>query len=175
MLLIHPVREVGRALPALAGLLIAGSGSGHEWWSLLALVLVMALSLLRWFTTRYQITAQQVQLRTGLLRRRTITTPIDRVRTVDVTAHALHRLLGLAKVAIGTGTSDRKREGLVLDGLTAQAAGALRAELLHRAAQPTESRCAAWQSSCGTDAPSGPAANPLRSRLIRRLAAGLSG
>jgi putative membrane protein len=136
MLLIHPVREVGRAVPALAGLLIAGSSSGHEWWSLLALVLVMALSLLRWFTTRYQITAQQVQLRTGLLRRRTMTTPIDRVRTVDVTAHALHRVLGLAKVAIGTGTSDRKREGLVLDGLAAGAAAALRTELLHRAGTP---------------------------------------
>jgi putative membrane protein len=151
MLLIHPVREVGRALPALAGLLIAGSGSGHEWWSLLGLVLVMALSLLRWFTTRYQITAQQVQLRTGLLRRRTITTPIDRVRTVDVTAHALHRLLGLAKVAIGTGISDRKREGLVLDGLTARAAGALRAELLHRAAQPAD--------------PVAPLGNPLAGRM----------
>ena len=117
MLLVHPVREVGRAVPALAGLLIAGSGGGHEWWSLLALVLVMTLSLLRWFTTRYQISPQQVQRRTGLLRRRTVTTPIDRVRTVDVTAHALHRVLGLARVAIGTGSSDRKREGLVLDGL----------------------------------------------------------
>ena len=132
MLLIHPIREVGRAIPALAGLLIAGSSSGNEWWTLLGLAIVVGLSLLRWFTTRYQITGEQVQLRTGLFRRRTITTPIDRVRTVDVTAHALHRLLGLARVAIGTGISDRKREGLVLDGLTAEAASALRAELLHR-------------------------------------------
>ena len=161
MLLIHPVREVGRALPALAGLLIAGSGSGHEWWSLLALVLVMTLSLLRWFTTRYQITDQQVQLRTGLLRRRTITTPIDRVRTVDVTAHALHRLLGLARVAIGTGISDRKREGLVLDGLTARAAGALRAELLHRAAQPTDPTVPLGNPLAGRTQPAGPAANHL--------------
>ncbi len=134
MLLIHPIREVGRAVPALIGLLFAGSSSGHgHWWSLGAVALVITLSVLRWFTTRYRITADQVQLRTGLFRRRTITTPADRVRTVDVTAHALHRVLGLARVAIGTGISDRKREGLVLDGLTAQAAGTLRAELLHRA------------------------------------------
>ena len=95
--------------------------------------MVVLLSLLRWFTTRYQITPEQVQLRTGLFRRRSMTTPADRVRTVDVTAHALHRVLGLARVSIGTGISDRKREGLVLDGLTAEAAGRLRAELLHRA------------------------------------------
>jgi putative membrane protein len=133
MLLIHPIREVGRFVPALLAILFAGSPSGNEWWSLAALVLIVGLSVLRWFTTRYQITAEQVQLRTGLFRRRTLTTPADRVRTVDVTAHALHRVLGLARVAIGTGTSDRKREGLVLDGLSAQAAAALRAELLHRA------------------------------------------
>lgn len=134
MLLIHPIREVGRFIPALGGILLAGRNSGHDWWSLAAVVGVVGLSLLRWFTTRYQITPTQVQLRTGLFRRRTMTTPADRVRTVDVTAHALHRVLGLARVSIGTGTSDRKKEGLVLDGLTAQAATALRAELLHRAA-----------------------------------------
>ncbi|HEX4726578.1 MAG TPA: PH domain-containing protein, partial [Jatrophihabitans sp.] len=133
MLLIHPVREVGRAIPALVGVLFASSSSGHDWWTAAALAVVVLLSLLRWFTTRYQITPEQVQLRTGLFRRRSMTTPADRVRTVDVTAHALHRVLGLARVSIGTGISDRKREGLVLDGLTAEAAGRLRAELLHRA------------------------------------------
>lgn len=133
MLLIHPIREVGRFIPALLAILFAGSSSGQgHWWSLGALVIVVVLSVLRWFTTRYQITPEQIQLRTGLFRRRTMAAPADRVRTVDVTAHALHRALGLARVAIGTGTSDRKREGLVLDGLSARAAGQLRAELLHR-------------------------------------------
>lgn len=134
MLLIHPIREVGRSLPALLGLLFAGTSSGNgEWFSLGGLALVVGISLLRWFTTRYQITPERVQLRTGLFRRRTVSTPADRVRTVDITAHALHRVLGLAKVAIGTGVSDRKREGLVLDGLPTAAARSLRSELLHRA------------------------------------------
>ncbi len=138
MLLIHPIREVGRTAPGLIAILFAGSSGGHfHWWSLIAVVLVIAFSILNWFTTRYQITAEQVQLRSGLFRRRTITTPADRVRTVDVTAHALHRALGLARVSIGTGISDRKRDGLVLDGLTATEAGRLRAELLHRAGAPT--------------------------------------
>ncbi|MFL6161783.1 MAG: PH domain-containing protein [Jatrophihabitantaceae bacterium] len=173
MLLIHPVREVGRALPALAGLLLAGSRGGFEWWPLLGLLIVMALSLLRWFTTRYRITAAQVQLRTGLFRRRTITTPIDRVRTVDITAHVLHRLLGLTRVAIGTGSSDRKREGLVLDGLGSTPAATLRADLLHRAGQPPLAPAAAgppgWGASPAPGGAAPPAAYQPAEQLLARL------
>lgn len=136
MLLIHPVIELGRAVPALAGLFVAGSAQGGagSLWSLGAAGLVVVLGVLRWFTTRFRITDEQIQLHRGLLRRVTISARLDRVRTVDVTAHLLHRALGLAKVAIGTGISDRKghHSRLVLDGLSAAAATQLRAELLHR-------------------------------------------
>lgn len=137
MLLVHPVIEVGKALPAIAGAFLAGHSSGDgssgSRWSLVIAAIVAVISLLRWFTTRYQIGAEQIQLRHGLFRRRTMTAPLDRVRTVDVTSHLLHRALGLARVVIGTGTSDRKgRDRLVLDGLPASAALALRDELLHR-------------------------------------------
>jgi putative membrane protein len=136
MLLVHPVTEVGKALPAIAGAFLAGHSSrdGNGWrWSAGITVVVVAFAMLRWFTTRYRITPDQIQLRHGLLRRKSMTAPMDRVRTVDVTSHLLHRVLGLARVVIGTGTSDRKgHDRLVLDGLTASAATALRAELLHQ-------------------------------------------
>lgn len=134
MLIIHPVVELARALPALIGLLLAGRGSGHgSQWSLIATGIVAAAATLRWFTTRFRIAAGQIQLRHGLLRRRTVAAPLNRVRTVDVTAHAMHRVLGLARVVIGTGTSDRKgRPALALDGLRATDAAHLRDELLHR-------------------------------------------
>jgi putative membrane protein len=133
MLLVHPVRELIRYIPVLAGAFFAGRNSDNgQWWSLIGVALVIGLSVVRWATTRFRITPDQVQLRTGLLRKRTIAAPADRVRSVDVTAHTLHRVLGLAKVSIGTGTYDRKKEGLVLDGLAAPQAAELRAELLHR-------------------------------------------
>jgi putative membrane protein len=136
MLLVHPIVEVGKALPAIAGAFLAGRSSGGDAgsrWSLGIAALVIAFSLLRWFTTRYRIAGGQIQLRLGLVRRRTVAARLDRVRTVDVTSHALHRVLGLARVSIGTGTSDRKgRDKLVLDGLPAREAAGLRAELLHR-------------------------------------------
>src|SRR5579885_1521325 len=134
MLLVHPIVELARAIPALIGLLVAGTTSGGgPHWGLIGAGVVIVLGVSHWFTTGYRIGTDQIELRRGLLRRVTVSAPLDRVRTVDVTAHLLHRALGLAKVAIGTGTSDRKgRTALVLDGLPAPAAAMLRADLLHR-------------------------------------------
>lgn len=133
MLLVHPVVELGRALPALVGVFVAGSTQGNHYWGLIGAGVVVVLSITRWFTTRLRITTEQVQLRQGLLRRKTISTSRDRIRTVDVTAHVLHRVLGLARVVVGTGINDRKGEGrIVLDGLPRETATTLRDELLHR-------------------------------------------
>jgi putative membrane protein len=138
MLLLYPVQELPRALPALFGLLIAGSSRGNgQAWSFVGVAIVVGLGVMRWLTTSYRITPDQVQVRRGLLRRQVLTVPRDRVRTVDVTAHVLHRLLGLARVNVGTGQSDREREsGIRLDGLSAEQADGLREELLHRRARP---------------------------------------
>ncbi|MCO5996396.1 PH domain-containing protein [Actinoallomurus rhizosphaericola] len=135
MLLVHPVQELLRAWPVLVGLVVAGSAGGHgSWWSLAATAAVILGGLLRWFTTSYRVTAEQVQVRKGLLRRQVLTVPRDRIRTVDVTAHALHRSLGLAKVEVGTGRTDRKNDGVKLDALHTAEAARLRDELLHRVA-----------------------------------------
>ncbi|WP_205825873.1 PH domain-containing protein [Microbispora catharanthi] len=135
MLVIHPFQEVVRAAPALLGLLVAGSSSGGQGhlWSVAGVALMVVLGMLRWFTTTYRITPEHVQVRRGLLTRKVVTVPRDRVRTVDVTSHVLHRVLGLARVEVGTGTSERRHEGrLKLDALTAAEAARLRVELLHR-------------------------------------------
>jgi putative membrane protein len=134
MLLGFPVLELIRALPGLLGLVVAGSSSGHGGaWGLAGVGVTIAIGTLRWATTTYRITAEQVQIRRGLLRRRLVSVSRDRVRTVDVTSHALHRVLGLARVTVGTGRSDRGDDGrLRLDGLSVADAATLRDELLHR-------------------------------------------
>ena len=163
MLLVHPVRELGRAIPALFGLLVAGRamGDGQLWWlAPLAVLVVISVSVLRWVTTTYRITPEQVQLRTGLVQRKTISTPADRVRSVDVTASALHRVLGLAKVQIGTGGHEAGG-GLALDSLTVAEAAGLRAELLHHGAAPSPPAAVPGALSDRTSAPvdlDGPAA-----------------
>jgi putative membrane protein len=134
MLLIHPVQEIPRALPALLAAFVAGNGSGRGLiWIAVALVIILGFAFSRWFTTRYRVTEDRVEVSSGLFRRRVRAVSRDRIRTVDVTARAMHRLLGLARVEIGTGRSDREESGGVrLDGLIATEAAALREELLHR-------------------------------------------
>lgn len=132
MLLIYPVRELVRFLPALLAIFIAGTAAGRtDWWHGLGIAIPVALGLLRYFTTYYRITAARVELRRGLVNRHLLSTPLDRVRTVDVTASLTHRLLGLTTVRIGTGTASTDDEDhLDLDGLPVEHARRLRAELL---------------------------------------------
>src|SRR3954453_11286472 len=139
MLLVHPVQELIRALPWLFGLLIAGSSRGNGGqWGLAGIGLAVLAGIMRWFTTSYRITPEQVQLRNGLVRRRLRAVALDRVRTVDVTANLLQRILGLTRVTVGTGRSDGGADaGLRLDGLEVAEASTLRDELLHgRAGRP---------------------------------------
>lgn len=166
MLLIHPVQEGIRFLPALAGVFVLGRtrGGGGGWWELAALVVVVAVGVLRYLTTRFRIDNGQIELRKGLLFKQVIATPADRIRTVDVTAPVFHRLLGLARVEIGTAGAGSER--LVLDALTVSQARHLREELIHRrradpaailpaASEPAATVPAASEPADGTPAVSG--------------------
>jgi putative membrane protein len=144
MLLIHPAQTLVRALPALLAIFIVRSGSSDsDRWELIALPVIVAFGLARWFTTRYRIDGEQIELRHGVITKQTTRARLDKVRTVDLTAQVWHRVLGLAKVEISTaGTKDR----LVLDALSLEAGRRLRAELLHRAAADAEPLEPATQS-----------------------------
>ena len=135
MLLVHPIREVMRFLPVLLGIFIAGNASGSRDgtpWELLGVAIPVALGLLRYLTTRFRITAGRIELRRGLLNRHVLSTPRDRVRTVDLTASLIQRALGLTTVRIGTGTASTDGDDrLDLDGLPVDRARRLREELLH--------------------------------------------
>ncbi len=141
VLAIRPVEGLIRAaVPLLIVFFSSGSHDGPgQWISLAAATLVVGVGVMHWFTTRYRISDSQVELRTGLLRRRHVAVPLDRVRSVDVTANVMHRLLGVAVVKIGTGRQDKgKHDELRLDAVSAREATSLRAELLHREVVPSE-------------------------------------
>ncbi|WP_244929716.1 PH domain-containing protein [Nocardioides sp. W7] len=131
MLLVHPIREVVRFLPALLALFVAGSATDGAAWQYLGVLVPVALGVLRYLTTSFRISHGRVELRRGLLSRHVASTPLDRVRTVDLTSPLTHRLLGLTTVRIGAGTADDG--GLDLDGLPVERARGLRAELLREA------------------------------------------
>jgi putative membrane protein len=131
MLLVHPIREVLRFLPVIVVVVLGSTAAGGEQWQLIGVAIPVALGLMRYLTTSFRISGGRIELRRGLLNRHVLSTPVDRVRTVDLTSSPIHRLLGLTKVQIGTGTASSSDEDRVdLDGLPLDRARALRAELL---------------------------------------------
>lgn len=135
MLLVYPVTEIMKYIPVLLGSIIVGTTSGNPLWSLIPVTLVAAFGVARWFTTSYRIDADHVQLRSGIVARRTLSVPRPRIRSVDVEADLLHRVLGLAVLAIGTGKQTDKGEEFKLDALDTSQIPALRAELLSHTGQ----------------------------------------
>lgn len=98
-----------------------------------AFLAITAFGLIRWWRTRYRITEDTFELRTGLFTRRLRSVPLHRIRNVDLTANPVHRLFGLTVVRAGTVGSTGGRSELRVEGLTRPDGERLREELLRRA------------------------------------------
>ncbi|CAL9385718.1 PH domain-containing protein [Streptomyces sp. enrichment culture] len=120
-----PLGVPGALLVVVAGFLLLVAGG-------------VALEYVRCRRTRYRVGDERVELQSRLFvldRRRSL--PRERIRSVDLTAHLLLRLLGLVKVRIGTGESTGGAESTLELHAVGRAEGErLRRELLRRAAGP---------------------------------------
>lgn len=137
MLAVTPLRQLAGFLPVILVVLVVGARDldGRFYGLLVAVLAVVLAGMARWFTTLYRVTDERVELRSGLLYRRRLSVPRDRIRTVDLTAGPVHRLFGLAVLNIGTGQGNQGTETgeLSLDAVSAAEADRLRQRLLERA------------------------------------------
>ncbi|MFC8180897.1 PH domain-containing protein [Rhodococcus sp. NPDC057297] len=156
MLLVHPINEAVKVLPVLLVSFIVGSRSGNHLWGLIIVAVVVVFAILRWFTTSYRIGPVHVQLRTGVFQKKLLSVPRSRIRSVDIEAGVLHRVLGLSILRIGTGQQAGKGEKFELNALDSKVVPALREELLERVtrrpdypneAPPAENEIAHWRTS----------------------------
>jgi len=131
-LAVRPVTDLLRSAPVLIGLLYEGTRGGqHIFWGLGFGAFAVLAGVWRWLGTRYQVTPDRVYVRRGLLSPKVLSTPRAGVRSVDLTAHVIYRMLGVAQVKIGTGRNDKREgEGFKLDALSVADALALRTLLL---------------------------------------------
>ncbi len=154
MLLVHPVHEVLRQIPLLIGSVVLGSATGNPIWTLVGLALVVGYGVARWFTTAYRIDAHELRLRTGVLQRKVLSVPRNRIRSVSTDARLLHRLLGLTVLRVSTGQEARGDAGFALDAVQASQVPGLRALLLADSLAPAQDETpepggelARWQPS----------------------------
>lgn len=136
MLFVHPVHEVLRQIPVLIGSLVLGSATGNPTWTLIGIGLVVAYGVARWFTTTYRIGSDEVQLRTGVLQRKVLSVPRNRIRSVSTDARLLHRLLGLTVLQVSTGQEAAGDTSFALDAVPASEVPGLRAVLLADSLMP---------------------------------------
>ena len=132
--LVRPFNEFLGFIPLLIGVIALGQHNDQKiWYGLGVIALLLARGLVHWLTTRYRITDEQVEIRSGLLSRRRLATRRERIRTVESTAKFGHRLFGVTSVRIGTGQHEHKgHKPMKLDAVTTAEADRLRRVLLQR-------------------------------------------
>ena len=143
MLLVHPVHEVLRQIPLLIGSVVLGSATGNPMWTLFGLALIVGYGVARWFTTTYRIDSQEVRLRTGVVQRKVLSVPRNRIRSVSTDARLLHRLLGLTVLRVSTGQEARGAAAFALDAVEAAQVPRLRAILLADSLAPAVAEASA--------------------------------
>ncbi|GAA3554923.1 PH domain-containing protein [Nonomuraea rosea] len=114
---------------AAGGIVAACAGA-----AVLIVAAVLAYDAARLRTTRWRLTRERLELRSGLTVRQHRSIPRDRVRSVDLRADPVRRAFGLSVVKVGTGEHAAEGAELVLDPLTRHDAEELRRVLLHQEA-----------------------------------------
>jgi putative membrane protein len=126
-----PLFAIGLGIAAVGGVSLTAAislGSG-----ILAALVVAIIMILRATTTRYRVAERPLEIHSGLMFRRHRLVPVDRVRTVDLTADPVRRIFGLTTLTISTGEQageSSSRGWTRLDGITRAQGERLRALLL---------------------------------------------
>ncbi|MGW9553417.1 PH domain-containing protein [Nocardiopsis sp. NPDC055551] len=120
-------------------------------WALLPLpatgafiALMTYLDMLRLRAVRYRVTADRMEMRSGIIAKAYRSIPRERVRSVDVAAPIYVRVFGLCTVTVGTGEKvGSGADQLKLEFVTAEQGERLRRELLRRSGADDASRAPA--------------------------------
>jgi putative membrane protein len=139
-------------------------------WVVLVVILLagaVALSVVSWLVTGYQVVGRDLRVHEGLLWRRTRAIPLDRLQAVDVVRPVLARLVGLAELRLEVIGAAKAEAPLAY--LSVADAAALRTRLLAlsgAAAPPAPAAAEAAPAETGA-APPAQAERPIH-RVVNR-------
>lgn len=103
---LSPVFQIGSSFLTLVvpGLLflVFATGDSYAAWYMIAFLPAVTISLIRYFTLRYDLTEGHVVVREGLLFKSVRHIPFSRIQNIDTKQNPLHRLFGVAEVRLET-------------------------------------------------------------------------
>lgn len=88
------------AIPLLVLVITGRRGASGEWLGLAGVVVMTLVSVLQYFTYRYQTGPEGIIVTRGILQRTRRDIPYERIHTVNLHQNVLHQLLGVADVRL---------------------------------------------------------------------------
>ena len=138
----HPVAAVTRALKVVKEnalqfilVLVLGQGSSFELFSFYGIVgvllFVIVIGAVDWYRYTFRVEEGELRIEKGVLVRKKIYIPKERIQVIDTTSGVLQRMFGLVSLKIRTASGS---EGATIDAITKTEAEQLAGEL--RSADP---------------------------------------
>lgn len=147
----------GFALPLIALVVFGRSDDSWQWWGLVAVAVLTLGAVLRYFTYRFRIDADELVIRSGFLQRNERHVPFARIQSVVLHRNVLHRLVGVADVRLESAVGGDEPEAQMRVLSMADAAALERLVEHHRGAmQPAP----ATPATRDTELPPQPGAQP---------------
>lgn len=88
------------AVPLIALLVLGDNENSWQWWGLVGVGALTLAAVLRYFTWRFRIEADELVIRSGVLQRTVRHMPLARIQSVSLHRNLLHRLLDVAEVRL---------------------------------------------------------------------------
>jgi putative membrane protein len=127
---LSPLIRASRATAALATVVVVDAATRHRphWADGVAVLIAAVAGLVYWLVTRWRVHDGELQLTTGLIRRRQVRVPLTRVQGVDLVRPLLARLLGASELRLVL--AGHHSEVARLSYLSSDRAAAVRARLI---------------------------------------------
>ncbi|HET9047745.1 MAG TPA: PH domain-containing protein [Chiayiivirga sp.] len=98
------------ALPLIVLLFVGGENDTLQWWGLVAVAAMTIAALLRYFTWRFRIDADELVIATGVLQRTVRHVPLARIQAVSLKRNLLHRAFDVAEVQLESSAAGNEPE-----------------------------------------------------------------
>ncbi len=94
------IQQLKQFIVPILALFLFGRGDRNDLWSLVAICILGAISIWQFYTYRFRIGEDSLQIRSGLLQRSLRQIPFARIHNVGLHQTLLHRIFGVAEVRL---------------------------------------------------------------------------